>query len=252
MNTMSKDSSTHQFVDVQEIKDGVIATKNKELRAVLMVSSINFFLKSSDEKQAIILSFQRFLNSLRDYRIQIVVQSRPLDLSEYFLFVREHQNQQENELLQIQTAEYIHFVEELVELSNIMNKFFYVVVPYNLTVVEKKGILDKVLHRQKDDGEQLQLRFEEARDQLMLRVSEVASHLGEMGLRSILLGDSELVELFHGLYNPGTELSQENLELLIATGDTEKQEEEGDTEAPPQNSQEQQPPYVPAPNTSDE
>ena len=220
---MATQASTHQFVDIESIKDGIIITKDKNLRAVLMVSSINFELKSADEKQALIFNFQRLLNSLRDFPIQILMQSRPLDLAEYFVFLREHQEKQENELLKIQTAEYVHFVEELVELSNIMNKYFYVVVPYNLTTVEKKGLLGRIRRKKTDETEELERKFEEGRNELLMRVSQVASLLGELELRSILLGDRELIELFHGLYNPGAVLSQENLELLIATGEEEKQ-----------------------------
>ncbi len=222
---MPQSTSTHQFIDIEEIRDGIIVTKEKNLRAVLMVSSINFDLKSSDEREALIYNFQRLLNSLRDYPIQIVVQSRPLDLAEYFVYLRESLGQQENELLKIQTTEYIHFIEEMVELSNIMNKMFYVVVPYNLTVAEKKGVLGRFFKKKGDEKEQLEIHFEEARNELMLRVTQVASLLGELDLRSILLGNRELIELFHGLYNPGTALSQENLELLIATGDEAKQPE---------------------------
>ena len=220
---MATQASTHQFVDIESIKDGIIITKDKNLRAVLMVSSINFELKSADEKQALIFNFQRLLNSLRDFPIQILMQSRPLDLAEYFVFLREHQEKQENELLKIQTAEYVHFVEELVELSNIMNKYFYVVVPYNLTTVEKKGLLGRIRRKKTDETEELERKFEEGRNELLMRVSQVASLLGELELRSILLGDRELIELFHGLYNPRAVLSQENLELLIATGEEEKQ-----------------------------
>ncbi len=107
-----------------------------------------------------------------------------------------------------------------------MNKFFYVVVPYNLTVAEKKGMAKLWPGKKDNEEEQKKIRYEEARNQLLLRVSEVASLLGELELRSILLSDKDLIELFHGLYNPGTQLAQGNLELLIATGDKEKEVED--------------------------
>src|SRR3989344_1422872 len=99
--------TTREFIDIEEIKDGVIVTHAKNLRAVLMVSSLNFELKSEDERQAIVNGFQRMLNFLDDYPLQIVVHSRPLDLSEYYVFLREQQEKQENELLRIQISEYI-------------------------------------------------------------------------------------------------------------------------------------------------
>jgi hypothetical protein len=222
---MANAPTTHSFIEIEEIKEGVLVTRQKNMRAVLMVSSINFDLKSAEEKEALVYAFQRFINSL-DFPIQVVIHSRPLDLSEYFVFLREQQETQENELLKIQTTEYVNFVTELVQLSNIMSKFFYVVVPYDTVLAQKGGVLDKLFSRKKGSEEaQQQLRFEEARNQLLLRVNQVASLLGEMELRSVLLDDQQLLELFYSLYNPGTTLKQKNMELLIATGKKEKQVE---------------------------
>ena len=218
--------STHRFIDIDEIREGVVVTSQKDLRAILMVSSINFELKSDDEKEAIIFGFQRFLNAVDEYSLQFLIHSRPLELSEYFVFLREQQEKQENELLKVQTTEYVRFVEELLELSNIMAKFFYVVVPYNTVQAEKMGLFKKVLHRKQPNKEEAErVRFSDAKDELLLRVNHVISLLGEMDLRSILLSDQEIVELFYGLYNPGSTLKQTNLELLIATGKEEKHSE---------------------------
>jgi len=227
------DTSTHQFVDIEDIKDGVIVLRNKNLRSVLMVSSINFDLKSSDEKKALISSFQRFLNSL-DFTAQIVIHSRPLDLTDYFGFLKEQQEKQESELFKIQTSEYIDFVQELVTLSNIMSTFFYVVVSYNIAVIKKIGIIERFLPKEKKEEdtkespakeEKTDVRFEEAREKLRLRTERIVDLLGEMGLRAIPLKDREIIELFYGLYNPGVALKQKNLELLLATGEEAKQTE---------------------------
>lgn len=217
------EQSTHKFVDIKEIKEGVVTLNNKSLRSVLMISSINFNLKSGEEKQALIASFQRFLNSL-NFTVQIVIHSRPLDLSDYFSFLREQQEKQENELLKIQTSEYLDFIQELIKLSNIMSKLFYVVIPYNMAVIKKSGIIDKFLPGKKDKNTE-DTNLTEAKDKLQLRVGQVIGLLAEMGLRAIPLQDRELNELYYGLYNPGVVLKQKNLELLIATGQEEKQTE---------------------------
>lgn len=217
--------STHQFVDIEELRDNVVVLKNKNLRAVLMVSSINFDLLASEEKEAMIAAFQRFLNSL-DFTLQIAIQSRPLELDEYFGFLKEAQEKQENELLKIQTAEYRDFVAELVTLSNIMMKFFYLVVPYDIAVIEKTGLLEKIRPKKKQEAAAAEtMRFEEAKEKLMLRVGSVIDLLGAMGLRALPLQGTELAELFYGLYNPGVALKQKNLEILIATGQEEKKVE---------------------------
>lgn len=225
MATLS--SRTHEFIDVSEIKENTVVLNSGSIRAILMVSSINFDLKATEERQSLIASFQRFLNSL-DYTVQIIVQSRPLQLGDYFAFLKEIQEKQENELLKIQTSEYLDFVRELVKLSNIMSKFFYVVVPYNVAVVEKVGFLKRPpgFGKKQEDESKKGPSFAIIKDELMLRVGQIAALLSEMGLRAILLQDQELVELLYGLYNPGVLLKQKNLEVLVATGEKEKQVEE--------------------------
>lgn len=129
------EGSTHQLIDVQDIKENIAILKSGGLRMVLMVSSINFALKSPDEQQAVINRFQDFINSL-DYTVQIVMQSRQLDISEYMSFLKDQAEKQTNELLKIQTTEYAGFIEELIKLSNIMSKYFYVVVPLGVAMID--------------------------------------------------------------------------------------------------------------------
>ena len=219
--------TTREFIEIEEIKDGVIVTHAKNLRAILMVSSLNFELKSEDERIAIVGSFQRFLNFMEDYPVQILVHSRPLDLSDYYVFLRETQEKQENELLAIQISEYISFIEELVKLENIMSKLFYVVVPWNTSVAQRTDLFGKIFSRpKKEEQENRQnVQFAEAREGLMLRVQEITNLLSAMGLRAVPLGTQEILELFYGLYNPGAAIKQKNLEMLLATGDAAKQSE---------------------------
>jgi len=221
MAESKKAPTTHQLVDIEKIEDGIVTLKNKNLRAVLMVSSLNFELKSSEERKALVFSFQQFLNSL-DFPIEIVVQSRPLDLGDYFTFLRGKQEDQENELLRIQSAEYADFVEELVKLSNIMSKFFYVVVPYDVAVVEKGGFFSGVFTKKEAEKEKAEKNAREAKNELLIRVNQVHALLAQMQVRALMLSDRELAELFYGLYNPGVSLKQKNLEALLATGDKEK------------------------------
>ena len=209
------EGSTHQIIDVKEIKENIAILKDGGLRMVMMVSSINFGLKSQDEQQAIIERFQDLVNSL-DYTIQILVQSRQLDISEYMAFLKEQGEKQTNELLKIQAVEYTGFIEELVKLTNVMSKFFYVIVPLTSVSVNIKGSTDP----KKQD-----LDFESKKNQLLRRVDQVRSLLGAMGLKTIPLEREELGELLYTSYNPGSVLKQKNLEELIATGDEAKKVE---------------------------
>jgi len=98
------EASTQQFLEIEQIREGVAVLKDKGLRGVIMTSSLNFALKSEDEQNAIIYQFQNFLNSL-DFSIEIVVQSRRLNITGYFDKLKEMEEKQENELLKFQTRE---------------------------------------------------------------------------------------------------------------------------------------------------
>ena len=123
-------ATTQKYLDIAEIKEDVVVMKDGTLRAVLLVSSINFSLKSEDEQNAIIASYISFLNFL-EFPLQIVIQSRKLDIDGYLDRLKKIEKEQTNELLHMQTAEYRQYVSELVEIGDIMTKRFYMVVPYN-------------------------------------------------------------------------------------------------------------------------
>jgi len=125
-----EDSSTQRQLVFSSIRDNIIYLKDNSSRLVLKCSAINFLLKSTEEQDAIIISFQRFLNSLK-FPIQIIVRSKKLDLESYIENLKEKALKQENELLQRQTYEYITYLEKLVEMAQIMKKEFYIVVPYD-------------------------------------------------------------------------------------------------------------------------
>jgi type IV secretory pathway VirB4 component len=196
---MPKSSATQEFVSVKEVRDGVIILKDSSLKAVLLVSSLNFALKSGDEQQAIISQFQNFLNSL-DFSVQIFVQSRRLDIRPYIATMEERKKQQTNDLIKIQTKEYIEFIKRFTESVNIMSKNFFVVVSYTPSVLQgKKGLFGT--KKEKDVG--LTESFEENRQQLDQRINVVDQGLTSTGLRSVRLGTEEVIELLYKIFNPG-------------------------------------------------
>src|SRR6185436_20124878 len=127
MATPSK--STQEFVPIREIRDGIVVLKDGGMRALVLASSLNFALKSSDEQNSIIYQFQNFLNSL-DFSVQIFVQSKKLDIRPYIALLEERYKEQVTELMKIQTREYVEFINTFVENSNIMTKSFFIVIPY--------------------------------------------------------------------------------------------------------------------------
>lgn len=195
-------TTTQQFLTIDSIREDTLVLKDSSLRVVLMCSALNFSLKSTDEQDAIIYQYQNFLNSL-DFSLQIVVHSRRLNIDPYIGSLKERQKDQDNELLKIQTNEYIEFVKTFVESTNIMSKTFYVIVPFIPVALRKRGMIEKVtgLFRTKKKHAPVDA-FEEFKNQLWQRVEAVIGGLRRLGIRSAPLSTEELIELFYSLYNP--------------------------------------------------
>ncbi|MDP4000753.1 MAG: hypothetical protein Q8P83_00735 [bacterium] len=193
--------STQGRLDIAEIKQGTIVLKDGSLRAVIAVSSTNFSLKSNDEQNALISVYQSFLNSLQ-FPIQILMQSRKLDINVYLDKLRSIMQEQTNELLRMQTQEYIEYISKLIEFASIMNKSFYVIVPFS-TQAAKEGFFQKFMSLLNPVGTlgTQKHNFEKHRELLFQRVNQLTSGLSGMNLRAIILGTEELVELLYNSYN---------------------------------------------------
>ena len=209
----SPGKSAQEFVDIAEIKDGVVVLKNNSLRAVLMVSSINFDLKSTQEQEAIIATYQGFLNSL-DFPIQILIRTRKLDIDPYLELLTEKERLQPNDLLRFQISEYRNFVKNLVETSNIMSKTFYIVVPFALTEAKNDSFLEKlkIALNPKQAKIEREMEFENYKSQLWQRVDHIIAGLSGTGIKITPLGTAELIELFYNAYNPKVADSAERIE----------------------------------------
>ncbi|MCD6471250.1 hypothetical protein J7K86_01845 [bacterium] len=195
--------STQKYIDISEIKRDCLVLNDGTLRAVILVSSINFGLKSQEEQTAVIQAYVQFLNSL-EHPIQIVVQSRKLNIQPHIEDLREKMRNQTNELLKSQMADYIDFLQELVKLGQIMTKKFYIVVPYNPAGDKRRGFLAR-LSEVLSAGVSIRLkreRFERYREALFRRVDNVISALSSMGLKAVPLDTQSLIELFYNSYNP--------------------------------------------------
>jgi type IV secretory pathway VirB4 component len=197
-------ASTQAYLNVQEIKEGTIVMRDGSIRAILAVSSTNFSLKSGEEQNALIGSYQNFLNAL-EFPIQILMQSRKLDINAYLDKLRGIMQQQTNELLRMQTAEYVEYIGKLVEFASIMNKTFYVIIPLGNSGV-KTGFMERVTNLF-NPAREISMKsrdFEKAREELSKRISQVTSGLSQMGLKTIALSTEELIELVYNSYNLDT------------------------------------------------
>jgi type IV secretory pathway VirB4 component len=200
--------ATQQFVSIDSISNGVIKLRNGSYRKILMVSGINFDLKSAEEQEMIIAAFQSFLNSV-DFTLQLFIHSRKINIDNYLKKVEERESQETNELLKNQIFEYREFIKSFVEQNAIMSKTFFVVVPFDPIKVSETGTGIKntifgLFGSKKTEEESQKQTEKEYLEQLDQRVGETIDGLNQIGLRVVSLNDEELSELLYNLYNPST------------------------------------------------
>ena len=232
--------STQLHLKLAEIRDNVIILKDGGVRAVLEVDAVNFDLKSEREQNVITYSYQDFLNSL-EFPIQILVKSRKLDIDAYLENMTEIAKEQKDQSLQAQTLEYIEYIGKLVELADIMEKRFYVIVPHDPMRAGKINPITKFIKalNPADTVENMKLRekeFASMQKGLNQRVSAIRSGLIRCSLNARRLNTYELINLLYQTYNPKTaynqkaeDLSKLNIEAPPATEITEDTEEDEET-----------------------
>jgi type IV secretory pathway VirB4 component len=213
---VSNPNSTQNTLKIADIRDGIVIMEDGSFRSVVMVQSINFDLMSLEEQEAVEYSYQGFLNSLY-FPIQIFMHSQRIDLQRYIDKLQNARNQQENMLLAMLMDDYINYIYDLTEQASIMDKKFYVVVPY-FTVEDAQGSLTK----SKDfftgvsklfSGKTPHIVVDEtalakAKDELRNRVQYVLSGLLQSNVQALPLDTQELIELYYDIYNPDTATQQ--------------------------------------------
>lgn len=197
---------SQQFVTVKEIRDGVVYLKSGGLRRVLMVNGINFDLKSEAEQEIILGSFQNFLNGL-DFPIQMFIHSRKINIDEYAEKILEKKKDEVNDLLKIQIDDYVSFIRSFVADNDIIDKNFFVVVPYETSaaaLASRKGLFDFLPFGKTKASQAANQNLNSQNDlqQIGERVDQVTKGLNTIGLRAVPLEDEALIELFYNLYNP--------------------------------------------------
>ncbi len=196
--------STLNFVEVSEIRDGVLVLRSSEMRVVMAVSSANFALKSGEEQQIIINNFQGILNSL-EFPIQILVQSRKLNLDPYIEKLRQLEDKQQNDLLRIKMQEYVEYIKQMLNQINIMKKDFYIVIGYEPNEA-KAGFFTSFL-RSINPTQVIKMNresFLRNRKVLMQRAEQVLSRFSSLDLKSDILTTEQLIALMYNSYNPDT------------------------------------------------
>lgn len=205
----SINTSTQQYLDIADIRENTVIMRDGTMRAVILVSSINFALKSEDEQNAIVAAYVSFLNNI-SFPLQIVIQSRELSIEGYLESLKQKEKEQTNELLKVQTSEYIQYINELVSIGKIMNKRFYVIVPFNPLSDKHKSFFASLMDSLRPTS-LIKMKkdiFLRRRKELTRRTENIISGLGSIGLNAVELDTQSLIELYYNSYNPVTSANE--------------------------------------------
>lgn len=212
-HTKSNPNSTQNSLMIAEIRDGIVILNDGGFRAVIACDSVNFDLMSPSEQEAVEYSYQGFLNSLY-FDIQIFVRSQKVDLRPYIERLDKIRSEHDNMLLALLMEDYINFIDNLSLQTNIMDKHFYVVIPFypnidaGKAVQASKSFLSGVFGKKEEKIVINEQELEQAKNELRNRIQSVMAGLQTSGVQSTPLDTQELIELYYDFYNPDTATRQ--------------------------------------------
>ncbi len=203
-------NSTQNSLLLSEVRDNMVIMADGSFRAVVACKSINFDLMSSREREGVEFSYQNFLNAL-NHPVQILIRSQRIDIGPYIDHLVQIRQNQDNMLLNVLMDDYINFIDVLSQEANIMDKSFFIVIPYypsgdiaNL-VEQGKGFFSKLLARPQNAITKIDAQtYEKAKSEIKNRVDGVMAGLFQLGIQSVQLNTKELGELYYNFYNPDT------------------------------------------------
>lgn len=210
-------NSTQNSLEIAEIRDGIVIMNDGSFRSVIMLKSINFDLMSPQEREAVEYSYQNFLNSLY-FPVQIFIRSQKVDIRPYIEKLDKIRTEHDNMLLALLMEDYIIYIDNLALQTNIMDKRFYIVIPFFPTAdIQKaftasKGLFGGVLGMFKNEQKHVVVNepdLEKAKTELRNRVQSVLAGLMPCGVQGLPLDTQELIELYYDTYNPDTATRQE-------------------------------------------
>ncbi|HMH69785.1 MAG TPA: hypothetical protein VK502_00130 [Candidatus Saccharimonadales bacterium] len=203
-------NTTQNSLLISEMRDSMAIMSDGSFRAVVACKSINFDLMSSREREGVEFSYQNFLNALY-FPIQIFIRSQRVDIGPYIDRLATIRRSQDNMLLNVLMDDYINFIDILSQEANIMDKSFFIVIPFYPTgdltnvIAQSKGIFSKLFAKQEAVATKIdKVSYEKAKDEIKNRVDSVMSGLFQIGVNSAQLNTKELGELYYNMYNPDT------------------------------------------------
>lgn len=217
-------NSSQNTLMISEVREGMVVMNDGSFRAVVACQSINFDLMSDREREGIEFSYQSFLNSLY-FPIQIYIRSQQVDIGPYLEKLVKLRRDQDNMLLGVLMEDYIDFIDQLSQEANIMDKSFYIVVPYypagdmTSAVNTSKNLFSSLFSPEKHVHIRIDKdAYDKAKSEIQNRVNVVQNGLFQMGVRGVQLGTKEVAALFYNVYNPDTAVRQPLVDFEMITG----------------------------------
>jgi len=210
-------NSTQNMLQIAEIRDGIVIMSDGSYRSVIMVNSINFDLMSRSEQEAVEYNYQNFLNSLF-FPIQIFIRSQKVDMGPYIEKLDRIRAEHDNMLLSLLMDDYVGYIEALSQQTNIMDKKFYVIIPFFPHVAVQKQFSQQknfvsgfaALFSKKEQHVVInEADLAKAKDELRNRVQTVLDGLRQCNIQALPLDTQELIELYYDTYNPDTATRQQ-------------------------------------------
>jgi len=213
----SNPNSTQNTLQIAEIRDGIVIMNDGSFRSVVMVKSVNFDLMSPQEQEAVEFSYQGFLNSLY-FPVQIFIRSQKVDLQPYIAKLDKIRTEHDNMLLAMLMQDYITYIDQLSQMTNIMDKKFYIVIPFfphvdvQKAITQSKNFFTGVLNLFNSKEQHVVINeqeLEKAKSELRNRVQSVLQGLLQCNIQGLPLDTQELIELYYDTYNPDTATRQQ-------------------------------------------
>ena len=194
-------TTTQNHLDIEDIIDDVVVLKDGSGCLVCQASAINFNLLSEQEQEATIYAYAAILNSLT-YPIQILIKSERKDISDYLRLIKLYEDKQPNKLLREHIRRYRRFVEETVQKNNVLDKVFYIVIPFTATELgAPQALISGLTSNKKLPFPKSQI-IEKAKNHLHPKRDHLSRQFMRLGIQLEQLDTPRLIELFYHSYNP--------------------------------------------------